>query len=142
MAQHTRRRVERFTPRHGVLDPAGFPHGMLVGFDPGAGGCRSHALFDLRMGGCPRRIIKSATMRLTFGRTASRLGLAPASFGFALGHSASRFGFPAAGFGLTLGRPTARLSFPAAVIRSRTAIGTAGTPAFGTPPAPVTAATA
>ena len=80
----------------GVLDPLGFLHGTPVGVDPSGGSRGSHAFLDLRTSGCARRIVKSATMRLTLGNPAAGFGFPTTRFGFTFGRSAARFRFPAA----------------------------------------------
>ena len=153
VAQHARRRTESFASRRSVLDTSCLPHGMLVGFDPAGGRRGDHALLDLRAGGCAGCIVKSASMRLTFGDPATGFGFPPTGFRLALGGASASFGFPATGLGFTLGGTSTSFSFPATgfglalgsaapcfrfaatIFRCRPAVGSAGAPAFGTPPA-------
>jgi hypothetical protein len=104
VAQHVRRGIEGFTPRRGVLDTPGLLHRTPIGVDPAGGSRGGHALLDLRAGGCARRVVKSATMRLT------------------LGNPATCFRLPATGFSLTLGRPAACLGLAATGFGFATAI--------------------
>lgn len=132
MAQHARRRTESFAPRGSVLDPSGFPHGMLVGFDPGGGRRGGHALLDLRAGGCAGRVVQSAAMRLALGDPATGFGLTATGFRLAFGGASASFGLTATGLGLAFGGTAPCFGFPASGFRF--ALGSAA-PCFGFPTA-------